>query len=259
MWKCESLGLRSGLGILHMSDFAQVVALPFDTSPYTISSRSALLGKLQQHKGSSSMCSQQAKLGTASWAEVWTLRSTQLAVSGHLLIPTGVGLCVVVLNRTFSEKSKRKNLSFSAHAWCWPPSFTAGSLAAPKGAQECQDLLVAVLPWSKSHPVTQALRPFETLVWCFRSASQHPSTASVWVPRVHINTSPPPFSTIWGVGYVWAESEVLVPQKCPCGHFEQRELYREDTSWQPPIAHFLRGMLWGQSWRAQCARTWSGP
>lgn len=59
-----------------------------------------------------------------------------------------------------------------------------------------------VLHWWKSHPVTPALRPFETLVWYFRSASQHPSTAYVQMLWVHVNTPLPPSSTIWGVGYV---------------------------------------------------------
>lgn len=89
------------------------IALPFDTPPGTISSRSALLGTLQEHKGSSKMCSQQAKLGTTSRPEVCSLGgATQLAVSVRLLIPIGVGLYVVVLNRAFAEKSKRKNCPF---------------------------------------------------------------------------------------------------------------------------------------------------
>ena len=235
------------------------IALPFVTFPYTISSRSALLGKLQQLEGSSSMCSQQAKLGTMSGRKVCSLRATQLAVSVRLLIPIGVGLCVVVLHRAFAEKSKRKNCLFLLVRGVGLLLLQLAACATAKEAQECQNLLVALLHWSKSHLITPALRPFETLVWCFRSASQHPSTASVQVPQVHVNTPPPPFSTIWGVGYVWAESEALVPQKCPCGQFEQPELYREDTSWQPPIARFLREMLWRQSWWAQCARTSSGP
>lgn len=205
MWK-----LGSGIRLRHSSHtsgFAEVDCFTFCYFPPTISSRTSLLGKLQQHKGSSSICLHQTKLGTTSWPELCTLRATQLALSVPL-IPIGVGLCVVVLNRAFAEKSKRQNCLFLLVCGIDCLLSLLAACAAPKGAQECQDLLVAVLRWSKSHLVTPALRPFEALVWCFKSASQHPSAASVQVPWVQVNTSPHHSAPSEG----WLTSELN--QKC---------------------------------------------
>lgn len=183
MWK-----LGSGIRLRHsshMSDFAEVDCFTFCYFPPTVSSRTALLGKLQQHKGSSSICLHQTKLGTTSWPEVCTLRATQLALSVPL-IPIGVGLCVVVLNRAFAEKSKRQNCLFllvcalTPFFHCWQP---VPLLREPRSAKTSwlQSCVEAIHIWS--------LQLWDHLRLWYGVSSQHHSTLQLPLYRCHEFTS----------------------------------------------------------------------